>query len=208
MAGSTATTSPSRPTTTPTRRRRRSRNTSGWWRTSRSCAIAGWGTADTEALIEFIGKDQIPYYSGSYSGALTDPTGKAPKATKATPFNFFYGPSYSDACRALAQWAAEDWKKKGGQGKPKWVHMGDNHPYPNSPKAACNEYAQELGFEVLDPIQYTDGAGRLHAAMPDAEGEGRQLRLCRQHRRLDPVAAERLRHRRHQGAVRGQCLGL
>lgn len=122
-------------------------------------AIAGWGTADTEALIEFVGKDQIPYYSGSYSGALTDPTGKAPKATKATPFNFFYGPSYSDACRALAQWAAEDWKKKGGQGKPKWVHMGDNHPYPNSPKVACSEYAQELGFEVLDPIQYTMAPG-------------------------------------------------
>ena len=26
--------------------------------------------------------------------------------------------------------------------------MGDNHPYPNAPKQACQEYAKELGFEV------------------------------------------------------------
>ena len=119
----------------------------------RVVAIQGWGTADTEALVGFVTKDKIPYFSASYAATLTDPAGGS-KADKATPYNFFYGPSYSDAARGLVQWAADDWKKKGSQGKPKYVHMGANHPYPNSPKAAAEEYARELGFEVLPPIQF------------------------------------------------------
>jgi branched-chain amino acid transport system substrate-binding protein len=120
---------------------------------SKSAAIQGWGTADTEALIGFVTKDQIPYYSASYSAALTDPTGKSGKA-KPAPYNFFYGPSYSDAVRGLLTWAAEDWKAKGGKGKPKFVHMGANHPYPNSPKEAGEAIAKELGFDVLPPVQF------------------------------------------------------
>lgn len=120
---------------------------------SKAAAIQGWGTADTEALIGFVAKDQIPYFSASYSAALTDPAGKSGK-TKPAPYNFFYGPSYSDAVRALLTWAAEDWKAKGGSGKPKFVHMGANHPYPNSPKEAGEAMAKELGFEVLPPVQF------------------------------------------------------
>jgi branched-chain amino acid transport system substrate-binding protein len=116
-------------------------------------AIQGWGTADTEALVGFITKDRIPYFSASYAATLTDPAGGS-KADKPTPYNFFYGPSYSDAARGLVQWAAGDWKSKSGKGKPRYVHMGANHPYPNSPKAAAEEYAQQLGFEVLPPIQF------------------------------------------------------
>lgn len=125
-----------------------------WTQRERVVAIQGWGTADTEALITFVTRDRIPYISASYSAALTDPTGKAPKADKAAPYNFFYGPSYSDALRAMITWAAEDWKKRGGQGRPKYVHMGANHPYPNSPKAAGEALAAELGFEVLPAIQF------------------------------------------------------
>ena len=125
-----------------------------WTGRDKVVAILGWGTADTEALITFVSKDQIPYISASYAGSLTDPTGKAEKSTAAAPFNFFYGPSYSDAARALVTWAAEDWKKKGGQGKPKYVHMGANHPYPNAPKAAAEALAKELGFDVLPAIQF------------------------------------------------------
>jgi branched-chain amino acid transport system substrate-binding protein len=90
-----------------------------WVQRERVVAIQGWGTVDTEALITFVTRDRIPYISGSYSAALTDPTGRAPRADKAAPFNFFYGPSYSDALRAMIQWAANDWKAKGGQGRPK-----------------------------------------------------------------------------------------
>jgi branched-chain amino acid transport system substrate-binding protein len=120
---------------------------------SKVAAIQGWGTADTEAMIGFVSKDEIPYISASYSAALTDPEGKGGKA-KPAPYNFFYGPSYSDALRAMLTWAAEDWKSKGGSGKPKFVHMGANHPYPNSPKEAGEAMAKELGFDVLPPVQF------------------------------------------------------
>ena len=124
-------------------------------------AIQGWGTGDTEALVSFVAKDEIPYFSASYSGHLTDPNGKT--SAKAAPYNFFYGPSYSDGCRALVEWAADDWKKKGGQGKAKFVHMGDNHPYPNAPKEACGAYAKEKGLDVLNSIQYSLKPGDFKA---------------------------------------------
>ncbi|MBN8979819.1 MAG: ABC transporter substrate-binding protein [Rhizobiales bacterium] len=116
-------------------------------------AILGWGTADTEALKKFVAEDKIPDISGSYSAALSDPTGAGGK-TEAAPYNFFYGPSYSDALRGMLTWAAEDWKAKGKSGKPKFVHMGANHPYPNAPKAAGAAIAAELGFDVLEPIVF------------------------------------------------------
>jgi branched-chain amino acid transport system substrate-binding protein len=118
-------------------------------------AVQGWGTADTEALVGFAANDQMPFFSASYAGHLTDPLGTAVHGDKrAAPYNFFYGPSYSDAARALVQWAADDWRRKGGAGKPKYVHMGANHPYPNAPRAAAEEYAKELGFDVLPAIQF------------------------------------------------------
>jgi branched-chain amino acid transport system substrate-binding protein len=133
------------------------------WKQQGVVAIQGWGTGDTEALIGFVAQDEIPYFSASYSGHLTDPTGKGEKTKKAAPYNYPMGPSYSDGVRGLIQWAADDWKAKGGSGAPKYVHMGDNHPYPNAPKEAGEEYAKELGFEVLPPIQYSLAPGDFKA---------------------------------------------
>jgi branched-chain amino acid transport system substrate-binding protein len=136
-----------------------------WKETLKPVVVQGSGTADTEALIEYVTKDGIVFMSGSSSGHLTDPTGRSPWTSTPAPFNFFYGPSYSDACRGLVQWAAENWKRSaaasrgstflGDLYRPKFVYMGDNHPYPNSPKAACIEYARDLGFEILPPIRYS-----------------------------------------------------
>ncbi len=133
------------------------------WVQDGAVAIQGWGTADTEAMVGFVAEDKIPYFSASYSAHLTDPLGKGPETKKATPYNFIMAPSYSDGVRALLQWAAADWKSKGGQGKPKYVHMGDNHPYPNAPKKAGEAYAAELGFEVLPAIQYSLAPGDFKA---------------------------------------------
>ncbi len=125
------------------------------WSRDRVVAIQGWGTVDTEALIRFVTRDRIPYVSGSYSAALTDPAGTSGRqGVEAAPFNFFYGPSYSDSLRAMLQGAAQDWRSRGQQGRPKYVHMGANHPYPNSPKEAGETLARELGFEVLPAIQF------------------------------------------------------
>lgn len=114
-------------------------------------AMQGWGTADTEALVSFAARDMVPVWSASYSAHLTDPQKSNPNTPKAAPYNFFYGPSYSDGCRAMVQWAADDAEAK-GIGEPKFVYTGDNHPYPNAPKKACTEFATELGFEVLNPV--------------------------------------------------------
>lgn len=121
------------------------------WVSKGMVALQGWGTADTEALITFAAKDKIPVISGSYSAHLTDPTGKAPTTQKPAPYNFFYGPSYSDACRALVQWAKQDADSKGIE-NPVFIHTGDNHPYPNAPKDACAEYAVEVGMKVAPPV--------------------------------------------------------
>ena len=144
-----------------------------WKDSFKPVAIQGWGTADTEALIDYVTKDGIVFMSGSSSGHLTDPTGRSPWTETPAPFNFFYGPSYSDGCRALVQWAAEQWNRTGEGAKrstflgdlyrPKFAYLGDNHPYPNSPKAACIDYARDLGFEVLPPIRYSLSPGDFSA---------------------------------------------
>ncbi|WP_137388865.1 ABC transporter substrate-binding protein [Rhodoligotrophos defluvii] len=125
-----------------------------WTGSDKVTAILGWGTADTEALSGFVAKDQIPYVSGSYAAQISDPQGKGPRGSKPAPYNFFYGPTYSDALRGLLIWAKKDYEAKGRTDKPKYVHMGANHPYPNAPKEAGEALARELGFEVLPAIQY------------------------------------------------------
>ena len=137
------------------------------WKDDGAVAILGYGTNDTEAMVGFIAEDKMPYFSFSFSGHLTDPSGVSEKAKagkiKSAPYNFFGQPSYSDGNRALVLWALEDWKKKGGQGKPKYIHLGDNHPYPLAPKEAGEGIAKELGFEVLPSIQYALGGGDFKA---------------------------------------------
>lgn len=144
-----------------------------WKETSKPVAIQGWGTADTEALIEYVSKDGVVFMSGSSSGHLTDPSGRSPWTSMPAPYNFFYGPSYSDGCRALVQFAAEQWKRSGVAARgstflgdlyrPKFAYMGDNHPYPNAPKAACTDYARDLGFDVLPAIRYALSPGDFSA---------------------------------------------
>ncbi|MBM3556380.1 MAG: branched-chain amino acid ABC transporter substrate-binding protein [Alphaproteobacteria bacterium] len=126
-----------------------------WVSGRKPAVIYGYGTADTEALVSFVADDKIPYFSHSFSAKLTDPMKKSANVEKGTPFNFFHGATYSDGCRALVKWAAADWKKKGKPGQAKWVHLGDNHPYPNSPKDACLAFAKEAGFAVAPEIQYS-----------------------------------------------------
>lgn len=143
-----------------------------WLQQRKPVVVQGWGTADTEALVEFVSRDQIVFMSGSSSGRLTDPAGRSGHSNTAAPYNFFYGPSYSDGCRGLVQWAAEDWRQTAGRNtslflrdlaRPKFLHMGDNHPYPNAPMEACAQYARELGFDVLPSIRYPLRPGNFEA---------------------------------------------
>ena len=169
-------------------------------------AIMGWGTADTEALTGFLAQDKIPDISGSYAAALTDPEGTSGKA-KPAPYNFFYGPSYSDALRAELTWAAEDWKAKGKPGKPKFVHMGANHPYPNAPKAAGEALATELGFEVLPPLVFALTPGDYSAQCLSLKSAGANYAYLGNTAASNISVHEGLQDRRRRRAVPRQRLG-
>ncbi|MDP3428072.1 MAG: ABC transporter substrate-binding protein, partial [Humidesulfovibrio sp.] len=71
-------------------------------------AIQGFGTGTTEALMRSAAKDQITYFSASYSAHLTDP--------KTAPFNFFPSADYSTQVRAALKYFKDNWK---GAAKPR-----------------------------------------------------------------------------------------
>ena len=124
------------------------------WLTQDVIAIQGFGTNIGLALREKVAENEIPYFSSAMAASFTAPNG-SPGIAAPAPYNFFYGPSYSDACRGLLQWAQDDWQNRGKPGSPSYVHMGDSHPYPDSPKAACEAYAKELGFTVEPAIVFS-----------------------------------------------------
>ncbi len=101
-------------------------------------AIQGWGSGDTEALKEQVAKDQIPYWSASYSAHLTDPT--------KSPYNFFCAPDYSTACRAGLKYIKDNWKEKR---KPKVAFIYPDVGYGKAPIPGGKAYALELGFEIV-----------------------------------------------------------
>ena len=63
-------------------------------------AIQGWGTGDSEALMNKVSTDEVPFMSASYAEVLTDP--------EEAPYNFVVAPTYSDQMRVGLNWIAED----------------------------------------------------------------------------------------------------
>lgn len=117
--------------------------------------INGWGTGDTLALKDFVNKDKVPYFSGSFAGDLTDPA--------KTPYNFFVAPSYSDQIRAWLSWVKEDWKDKSRNPKVAFFY-GDN-AYGKAPMEAGRRFAKENGIDVVDeeilPGNFQDATSQL-----------------------------------------------
>ncbi|MDP2848923.1 MAG: ABC transporter substrate-binding protein [Humidesulfovibrio sp.] len=101
-------------------------------------AIQGYGTAVTEALTRMAAKDEIPYFSASYSAHLTDP--------KTAPYNFFTSADYSTQVRAGLKHFKANWKEARA---PKLAFLYPDHPYGLAPIPAAKEYAAELGFEIV-----------------------------------------------------------
>lgn len=101
-------------------------------------ALLGWGTQDTEALTKFVGKDQIPTISASYSAHLTDP--------KSAPYNFFIAADYSTQMRAALKFFKDRWKESRA---PKVAFVYPDAPYGLAPIPAGKEYAKELGYEIV-----------------------------------------------------------
>ncbi|MDX1694191.1 MAG: ABC transporter substrate-binding protein [Ketobacteraceae bacterium] len=143
------------------------------WKASKGMvAMQGWGTGDTEALISFVARDEVPNFSASYSAHLTDPQGKNPETKKPAPYNFFYGPSYSDGARALVTWAREDWDKRKQDRDPVFVFAGTDKPYAESMRPAAESRARELGFVVKPNLVVPLGAGDKTAACLSIKNTG------------------------------------
>lgn len=101
-------------------------------------ALQGWGTGDTEALVQFVARDKIPTFSASYSAHLTDP--------KKAPYNFFVAADYSTMHRAALKYLKDSWKMERA---PRLAFAYPDVPYGLSPVEAGIEYAQELGYELV-----------------------------------------------------------
>ncbi|HDQ39763.1 MAG TPA: ABC transporter substrate-binding protein [Desulfonatronum sp.] len=125
-------------------------------------ALQGWGTADTEALVRFVARDEMPTFSASYSAHLTDP--------KDAPYNFFVAADYSTQARAALDYLKTNWAE---QRAPKLALVYPNHPYGLAPIPAIKAYAQELGYEL---------AGEENVGLGDMDATSQLLRL----QRLEP----------------------
>jgi branched-chain amino acid transport system substrate-binding protein len=123
-------------------------------------AIQGWGTADTEALVRFVARDEMPTFSASYSAHLTDP--------KEAPYNFFIAADYSTQGRAALDYLKTNWTE---QRAPKLALVYPNHPYGLAPIPAIKAYAQELGYELV---------GEENVGLGDMDATSQLLRLQRQ----------------------------
>lgn len=104
-------------------------------------AIQGWGTGDTEALSSSVGKDELPFMSGSFAEPLTDP--------EEAPYNFVVAPTYSDQMRVALNWIAED---AGGKSEVAVFH--NDSPFGTAPVADGKKW---IGEKKLD-LGYTSYA--------------------------------------------------
>ncbi len=116
-------------------------------------AIFGWGTADTEALREFIAKDKIPYTSAAYSEALLD--------IAKSPYNFLFASSYSDQAAIALKWIKDNHKG----GTPKVALVYNESPFGKSPIEDAKKFAKQLGItlvnDVVVPLQALDVTSQM-----------------------------------------------
>lgn len=122
-------------------------------------ALQGWGTADTEALVRFVARDEMPTFSASYSAHLTDP--------RNAPYNFFVAADYSTQARAALDYLRGEWTEERA---PKLALVYPNHPYGLAPIPAIKTHAQETGYELV---------GEENVGLGDMDATSQLLRLQR-----------------------------
>ena len=119
------------------------------FKTQKVVAIQGWGTGDTEAMSPLIKKDQIPYFSASYSEHLTDP--------KVTPYNFMVGTTYADQARVALKFIKDTWTDKSRN--PRVAFIYNDTGFGRSPFFTvkfqgqnfdgAEAYAKEIGVDLV-----------------------------------------------------------
>lgn len=127
-------------------------------------AIQGFGSGDTEALLETVAKDKMPWFSASYAAGLADP--------KSAPYNYFAGADYSSQARAGLKHIADNWADTTRQPTLAIIYM--DNAFGKSVLPAIESYAAELkikivGKEVVNPgaLDAVSAVTRLKDLKPD-----------------------------------------
>lgn len=127
-------------------------------------AIQGFGSGDTEALMDSVARDHIPWFSASYSAHLADP--------KRAPYNYFAGADYSAQARSGLKHIADTWKDTSR--RPKLAVIYADNAYGKSVLPAIESYAKDLQIELVGKEVVNHGAldavgvvARLKDLQPD-----------------------------------------
>ncbi len=111
-------------------------------------AIQGFGSGDTEALMDTVTRDRMPWFSASYSAHLADP--------RRAPYNYFAGADYSDQARAGLKHIADNWTDATRRPRLAIVHM--DNAFGKSVLPAIQSYADELNIEIVGREVVNPGA--------------------------------------------------
>ena len=123
-------------------------------------AIQGWGTGDSEALMNKVGADELPFMSASYAEVLTDPA--------EAPYNFVVAPTYSDQMRVALNWIAED---AGGQAEVAMFH--NDSPFGLAPLEDGQSWISDQGLDLnMKPYAMPAGSANYVGLLSQAKQQG------------------------------------
>ena len=122
-------------------------------------AIQGWGTGDSEALMNKVASDELPFMSASYSEVLTDPA--------QAPYNFVVAPTYSDQARVGLNWITED-----GAGTEVAFFHHDS-PFGLAPVEDAQKWVEEKGLDLkITPYPMPTGSANYVGLLSQAKSQG------------------------------------
>jgi branched-chain amino acid transport system substrate-binding protein len=122
--------------------------------------IQGWGTGDSEALMNKVSADELPFMSASYAEPLTDP--------EQAPYNFVVAPTYSDQMRVALNWIAED------AGGPAQVAMFHNDsPFGLAPLEDGQAWIGDQGLDLtMQSYAMPAGSANYVGLLSQANSQG------------------------------------
>jgi len=127
-------------------------------------AVQGFGSGDTEALIDSVTGDKLPWFSASYSAHLTD--------GKKAPYNYMVGCDYSCQARAALIHMSGTWKGRAVPAKLAIIYM--DNAFGKGILAPVESLAKELNIQIVAREIVNPGAldavpqmSRVKAAAPD-----------------------------------------
>lgn len=123
-------------------------------------AIQGWGTGDSEALMNKVAADELPFMSASYAEVLTDPN--------EAPYNFVVAPTYSDQMRIALNWISED---AGGATQVAFFH--NDSPFGLAPLEDGQAWIEEKGLDLtMEPYAMPAESANYVGLLSQAEKQG------------------------------------